>query len=54
LKTMSCFSSRKTVRQLSSFTTHPTTCSPQKHHSETLFFQKTPVKTLVHHKGKMR
>jgi hypothetical protein len=32
---------------------HLTTSSPQKHHSKTSIFAKTPAKTPIHHAGKM-
>jgi hypothetical protein len=58
-KTVSHFSSLKSDRQRTTFTTHSTTFSPQKNHPQTrTFFQntpqnisknsKTPVRTRVH------
>jgi hypothetical protein len=41
---MSCFSPPKNDRQLTSFTTHFTTTSPQKHHTKHALFAKTPSK----------
>jgi hypothetical protein len=41
---MSCFSPPKNDRQRTSFTTHFTTTSPQKHHAKHALFAKTPSK----------
>jgi hypothetical protein len=41
---MSCFSPPKNDRQLTSFTTHFTTTSPQKHHTKHALFAKIPSK----------
>jgi hypothetical protein len=52
LKEVAYFSAPKSDRQLTSFTTHFTTNSPQKHHAEQHVFSKTPAKMTVHHARK--
>jgi hypothetical protein len=45
LKQVAYFSAEKSVRQLTTFTTHFTTTSPQKDHVLHALFPKTPCKT---------
>jgi hypothetical protein len=48
-ESLSHISSLKTDHQSTTFTTHSTTNSPQKHHVLTPVFAKTPCKTDKHH-----
>jgi hypothetical protein len=53
LQTLSYFAHPKNHRQQTSFTTHSTTTSPQKHHTLHSFFLKTPANTALHHREKI-
>jgi len=46
------FRHHKSGRQHTTFTTHSTTFSPQKHHSKTRKFSKTPCKNSLSPSGK--